>query len=74
MYVEGSVAMRRAPGSEYKIDTHLTPLSTVARETKHMDPSYISNGNNITEAFKQYLKPLVGKLPPVGTFDELKRH
>src|SRR5580700_4656704 len=35
----GSVAMRRIAGGEYKIETHLTPLSSVARETKHMDPS-----------------------------------
>ncbi|HEY2586072.1 MAG TPA: 6-phosphofructokinase [Tepidisphaeraceae bacterium] len=68
----GSVAMRRAPGGEYKIETFLTPLSTVARETKHLDPSYIADGNNITDAFKQYVRPLVGKLPVVGTFDELK--
>ena len=71
--VEGSVAMRRLPGGEYKIETFLTPLSTVARETKHLSPEYISSGNNITEAFKQYARPLVGKLPVVGTFDELKR-
>jgi ATP-dependent phosphofructokinase / diphosphate-dependent phosphofructokinase len=71
--IEGSIAMRRTPGSEYKIETFLTPLNTVARETKHMDPSYITGGNNITEAFKQYVRPLVGKLPAVGTFDELKR-
>jgi 6-phosphofructokinase 1 len=68
----GSVAMRRAPGSDYKIETFLTPLNTVARETKHMDPSYILDGNNISESFKQYARPLVGKLPTVGTFDELK--
>jgi 6-phosphofructokinase 1 len=68
----GSVAMRRAAGSAYKIETFLTPLSTVARETKHMDPSYIEGGNNITEAFKAYARPLVGKLPVVGTLDELK--
>ena len=65
--------MRRSSGGAYKIETFLTPLSTVARETKHMDPSYISGGNNITEAFKQYAAPLVGKLPAVGSFDELKR-
>lgn len=65
----GSVAMRRAPGSEYKIETFLTPLSTVARETKHLDPSYIVDGNNISEAFKRYLRPLVGKLPVVGTLE-----
>ncbi len=70
--VEGSVAMRRVGGAGYKIETFLTPLSTVARETKHMDASYLRNGNDITEAFKNYVRPLVGKLPVVGTFDELK--
>jgi 6-phosphofructokinase len=67
----GSVAMRRVPGGAYKIETFLTPLSTVAKETKHMDPSYIENGNNITKAFIDYATPLVGKLPEVGSFDEL---
>jgi hypothetical protein len=46
-------------------------LHTVARETKHLDASYIANGNNITDAFKAYAAPLVGPLPRVGTFDEL---
>ncbi|HWE97030.1 MAG TPA: 6-phosphofructokinase [Tepidisphaeraceae bacterium] len=69
----GSVAMKRVPGGEYKIETFLTPLSTVARETKHLDPSYIIDGNNISDAFKQYARPLVGPLPKVGTFDELKK-
>ncbi|MGB7158205.1 MAG: 6-phosphofructokinase [Tepidisphaeraceae bacterium] len=67
----GSVAMRRIGGGEYKIETFLTPLSTVAKETKHMDASYIENGNDITQAFIDYASPLVGKLPEVGTFDEL---
>jgi 6-phosphofructokinase len=71
--VEGSIAMKREAGSVYKVGTFLTPLSTVARETKHMDPSYLSGGNNITAAFKQYVSPLVGTLPKVGTFDELKK-
>lgn len=68
----GSVAMRRVAGAEYKIETFLTPLSTVARETKHLDDTYIADGNNITEAFNQYARPLVGKLPVVGSFDEMK--
>jgi 6-phosphofructokinase 1 len=69
---EGSIAMKRVPGSTYKIETFLTPLSTVARETKHMDPSYLTGGNNVTQAFLDYAKPLVGALPEVGTFDEVK--
>jgi len=68
----GSVAMRRVGGGDYKIETFLTPLSTVARETKHLDASYVADGNDITEAFKQYVRPLVGKLPVVGSFDELR--
>jgi 6-phosphofructokinase 1 len=67
---EGSVAMRRKPSGPYMVETFLTPLKTVARETKHMDASYIEGGNNVTDAFVQYLKPLVGDLPKVGTLDE----
>ncbi|HEX3357946.1 MAG TPA: 6-phosphofructokinase [Tepidisphaeraceae bacterium] len=70
--VEGSIAMRRKPGVNYQIETFLTPLSTVARETKHMDAGYIANGNNITQAFIDYASPIVGKMPVVGSFDELK--
>jgi len=68
----GSVAMKREPGSQYKIEAFLTPLATVARETKHLDPSYIVNGNDISEAFKIYARPLVGALPRVGAFGEMK--
>ncbi len=68
----GSVAMRRKDGADYGIETFLTAIRNVARETKHLDPSYIADGNNITDAFIQYAAPLVGPLPKVGTFDELK--
>jgi 6-phosphofructokinase 1 len=67
---EGSVAMRRLSDSPYTIEIFLTPLSTVARETKKLDASYIEGNNNITEAFVKYARPLVGDLPPVGTLDE----
>jgi ATP-dependent phosphofructokinase / diphosphate-dependent phosphofructokinase len=69
--IEGSVAMRRTSGADYKIETFLTPLSTVAKETKHMDASYLADGNNITDAFVRYVKPLVGELPKVGSLDEV---
>jgi 6-phosphofructokinase len=69
----GSIAMRRTGGSSYNIETFLTPLSTVAKETKHLDPAWISGGNNITDAFAAYARPLIGKLPVVGTLDELKK-
>lgn len=70
--ISGSVAMRRRPGPYYEVEYFLTPLHTVAKETKHMSPEYIENGNNITKAFVDYVKPLVGRLPEIGSFDELK--
>jgi 6-phosphofructokinase len=69
---EGSIAMRRVGGGDYRIESFLTPLATVARETKHLDPSYIVDGNDISESFKAYVRPLVGRLPEVGSFEELQ--
>ena len=66
-----SVAMRRKPGGTYAIETFLTPLSTVARETKHMPPEFIKDGNNVTQAFLDYARPLIGMLPEVGSLSEL---
>jgi 6-phosphofructokinase 1 len=67
---EGSVAMRRLPGAAYSIDTFLTPLATVAKETREMDPNFLAEGNNVTEAFVDYVRPLIGELPRVGSLDE----
>ena len=69
---ECSVDMKRVSNGPYKIELDTTSIKNVARETKHLDPSYIENGNDITQAFIDYAKPLVGPLPEVGSFDELK--
>ena len=69
--LEGSVAMRRAVSEDYKIDTFLTPLASVARETKHLNPEFIKDGNDITQAFIKYARPLVGPLPTIGSFVEV---
>jgi 6-phosphofructokinase 1 len=66
-----SIAMRRKPGATYAIETFLTPLSTVARETKHMPADFLQNGNNVTQAFLDYARPLIGTLPEVGSLSEL---
>ncbi|HTW95074.1 MAG TPA: 6-phosphofructokinase [Tepidisphaeraceae bacterium] len=68
---EASVAMRRVSQSPYRIETFATPLHTVARVTRHLDPAWIIDGNNIAPAFKEYAAPLVGDLPKVGSLDEI---
>jgi 6-phosphofructokinase len=72
-HLELSVVMKRVSNSPYKIELEHTSIKNVAKDTKHLDASYIENGNNITRAFIDYAKPLVGKLPVVGSFEELKR-
>jgi 6-phosphofructokinase 1 len=69
---QGSVAMRRTSDAPYAVETFLTPLQSVAKETKHLGPEFLRDGNNVTDAFKAYVRPLVGALPVVGSFDELK--
>jgi len=60
--VDGSVAIRRT--GDYSVEYFLTPLASVARETKHMPDEFIDVKNStITDAFKAYARPLIGALP-----------
>lgn len=60
--VDGSVAIRRT--GDYSVEYFLTPLDTVARNTKAMADEYIDTENStITDAYKDYARPLVGALP-----------
>ncbi len=59
----GSVAIRRT--GDYAVKYFLTPLQTVAHETKSMPDEFIDFRNStITDAFKSYAQPLIGTLPP----------
>lgn len=60
--VDGSVAIKRT--GDYSVDYFLTPLATVARETKHMPDDYINaEGNGVTTEFLNYARPLLGGMP-----------
>lgn len=66
--MDGSVAIRRlgnSPG-EYKIETFLTPLSSVAAKTKTMPAEFCDTPGVIKDAFLDYVRPLVGELPICG--------
>jgi len=58
----GSVAIRRI--GNYAVEYFLTPLETVARNTKTMPAENIDVGHSdITDAFVAYARPLVGTMP-----------
>lgn len=59
--VDGSVAIRRT--GDYSVEYFLTPLDTVAKETKSMPRIFINDaGNDVTEDFKNYARPLLGNM------------
>jgi 6-phosphofructokinase 1 len=59
---DGSVAIRRV--GDYAVEYFLADLKDVARESVAMPAKYINKqGNYVTEAFKNYVRPLVGELP-----------
>lgn len=63
----GSVAIRRLKDKPYESACFITPLYSVAREARAMKDAYINaDGNHITEAWLDYVRPLVGKLPKMG--------
>jgi 6-phosphofructokinase len=60
--VDGSVAIRRT--GDYSVEYFLTPLSTVARNSKAMPDEFIDDANStVTQEFKNYARPLIGDMP-----------
>lgn len=64
----GSIALRRAAGATYKIETFVTPLATVAKDTRPMPREWINAAGNdiVMDQFVPYAKPLAGNLPAIG--------
>ncbi len=63
----GSVAIKRESSNPYSSSYFVTPLSTVAREATSMKDEYINSaGNDVTQAWLDYVAPLVGDLPKMG--------
>ena len=51
----------------YARECFITPLSTVARVATEMKDEYINAaGNDVTQAWLDYVAPLVGELPKMG--------
>jgi 6-phosphofructokinase 1 len=64
---DGSVAIERVSSEPYKSRLKLLKLSDVAARTRHMPDGFISaSGTDVTDAFIEYARPLVGALPVVG--------
>jgi 6-phosphofructokinase len=69
----GSIAIRRKPGKKYAVYFERVPLASVSKETRHVPDNFINKkGNDVTQAFFDYARPIVGKLPKIGRFKGVK--
>lgn len=60
---DGSVAIRRS--GYYSVDYELLPLAAVAGKTRVMEDEFIAaSGTDVTDAFRLYLRPLLGSGMP----------
>jgi 6-phosphofructokinase 1 len=56
---DGSVAIKRT--GFYSVDYQLVPLESVAGKTRVMENEFITDsGTDVTDAFRMYLRPLLG--------------
>jgi 6-phosphofructokinase 1 len=61
--LDGSVAIVREPGEPYESAFKRVDLSAVAAKTRHMPPEFLKGHNDVSQAFLDYARPLVGELP-----------
>ena len=60
---DGSVAIKRT--GFYSVDYELLPVAAVAGKTRTMEDEFITDsGTDVTDAFRMYLRPLLGSGMP----------
>ena len=61
---KGTIAILRAKGKDYRVAFAPRPIQEAAKYTRSMPPNYIAkNGHDVTKAFLDYVRPIVGPLP-----------
>ena len=67
--VKGTIGIGRAKGKTYKPEFTALPAQAAAKFTRSVPDKYIAkNGHDVTKAFIEYVKPLVGDLPHCEIF------
>ncbi len=65
---KGTIAILRAKGKKYQAAFAARPIADAAKYTRSVPSEFIAkNGHDVTPAFIEYARPLVGKLPETAT-------
>ena len=66
---KGTIAILRAKGKKYQAAFATQPIANAAKYTRSVPKEYIAkNGHDVTPAFVEYARPLVGDLPKTAIF------
>ena len=66
---KGTIAIVREEGKKYKIAYAPVPIQNAAKYTRSVPKEYIAkNGHDVTEAFLEYVRPIVGDIPHCEIF------
>ena len=66
---KGTIAIVREEGKKYKIAYTPVPVQDAAKYTRSVPKEYIAkNGHDVTEAFLEYVRPIVGDIPHCEIF------
>ena len=66
---KGTIALVRENGKKYKVAFAPVPIADAAKFTRSVPQEYIAkNGHDVTQAFIDYAKPIVGGLPKCEIF------
>ena len=66
---KGTIGIQRCPTKKYAVEYVAMPVTNAAKYTRSVPKEYIAkNGHDVTPAFVEYAKPLVGDPPPCEIF------
>ena len=66
---KGTIAILRAKGKAYKVTFEAQPIANAAKYTRSVPDEFIAaNGHDVTRAFLDYARPIIGPLPACEVF------
>lgn len=65
---DGSITIQATRGESYSSGYTRVELADVAGKTRHLPPEFIQGHNDVSDAFLDYARPLVGELPTFERF------
>ena len=66
---KGTISIVRAKTKKYSVRFESAPITAAAKYTRSVPKEFIAkNGHDVTQAFIEYVRPIVGPLPKCETF------